>query len=290
MTCGSLLLEGAHFLKRAGSESPRLEAEVLLAFAWGRSRTELMIYPEREVPVGVVEKFWELLEGRAAGIPVAYLTGTREFMSLSFLVSPAVLIPRPETELLAEKALEFLAEWQEKNLSAPLAADVGTGCGALAVSLACYHPRLRVIATDISEEALAVARENARRHGVEDRVTFRAGDLLAPLGAEGRAGRGAAVVANLPYIPHSSLDFLPRDVRYEPRLALDGGADGLDLYRRLLPQAAAFLAPGGLLACEVGPGQASLLAGLLEEQGWGEVQVNRDYQGLNRMVTALKRV
>ncbi|MDH7576634.1 MAG: peptide chain release factor N(5)-glutamine methyltransferase [Bacillota bacterium] len=287
MTGGSLLRDGMRFLKEAGIGSPRLEAEVLLAFAWGRTRTEILVYPEQRIPAGIVENFWELLKQRARGVPVAYLTGEKEFMSLSFQVNPAVLIPRPETELLAERTLEFLAGREEGHR--PLVADVGTGCGALAVSLAYYNRRVRVVATDISGAALGVARANARRHGVEQRIEFLAGDLLAPLGAEGRTGRGTAVVANLPYIPRPLLNSLPRDVRYEPRIALDGGVDGLDLYRRLLPQAVAFLAPGGLLACEVDPGQARVLAGLLDEHVWSEVQVSPDYQGSHRMVTALKR-
>ncbi len=288
MTGGKLLQDGMGYLREAGIEAPRLEAEVLLAFAWGRTRTDLLIYPEEAVPAGVAAAYWELIKKRAAGAPVAYLTGMREFMSLLFRVNPAVLIPRPETELLAEKTLTFLAAWEEENLPYPLAADVGTGCGALAVSLAYYHPTVRVIAIDLSRGALTVARENARRHGVGKRVAFRAGDLLAPLAAGGKAGIGAAVVANLPYLPRDAIGALPRDVRCEPRLALDGGVDGLDLYRRLLPQAAAFLAPGGLLACEVGPGQAGVLAGLLVEQGWNEIQVSRDYAGRDRVVTALR--
>ncbi len=186
-------------------------------------------------------------------------------------------------------------------------ADVGTGSGAIAVSLAHYHPAVQVVAIDISEAALDVAAANARCHGLADRVCFLAGDLLIPLlDAPGRqvgsastldtkgiyppraGGTGTAVVANLPYIPTAAWDRLPPEVRREPRLALDGGGDGLDLYRRLLPQAAAWLAPGGLLACEIGPGQAEVLIELLQQGGWRQVRLIRDYRGEERVVTALR--
>lgn len=288
MTGGELLRMGTAVLRDAGIDAPRLEAEVLLAHAWGKSRTELLIAPEREVPDSVAGDFMRYIELRAAGMPVAYLTGEREFMSLPFFVGPDVLIPRPETELLVERVLGFLEEWFRKGQRDALVADVGTGSGAIAVSLACYEPRARAIATDISGSALRVAVSNAARHGVAGRIEFLEGDLLMPALETRGCGVGAAVVANLPYIPTKELERLPADVRQEPRLALDGGEDGLELYRRLVPQAAAFLQPGGLLACEIGEGQGRLLAGMLEAEGWKAVAVERDYRGEERMVTALR--
>jgi len=288
MTGGELLRKGTKTLREAGIEAPRLEAEVLLAHVWGRSRSELLIAPEREVPGSVVHNFWKSIERRAAGMPVAYLTGEREFMSLSFSVGRDVLIPRPETELLVERVLGFLKEWLRESGAAALAADVGTGSGAIAVSLAYYEPRVRLIATDVSRAALRLAASNAARHGVAERIEFFEGDLLEPVLENRGGGAGAVVAANLPYIPRRELEKLPRDVRREPLLALDGGEDGLDLYRRLLPQAASFLQPGGLLACEIGEGQGQALAGLLDAWCWLDVAVERDYRGEERLVTALR--
>lgn len=288
MTSGELLRQGAAALRRAGIETPRLDAEVLLAHAWEKTRTELLIAPEREVPEAVVREFMRQIRLRAAGMPVAYLTGEKEFMSLPFFVCSAVLIPRPETELLVESVLAFLRGWFESGRQAALVADVGTGSGAIAVSVAYYEPRARLVATDISGAALEIAAANAARNGVAGRVEFLQGDLLEPvLEAKGKSV-GAVVAANLPYIPTAELESLPAAVRCEPRIALDGGEDGLELYRRLLPQAAAFLMPGGMLACEIGEGQGGLLAGLLEEGGWASVAVARDYRGQERVVTALR--
>jgi release factor glutamine methyltransferase len=288
MDVGLLLTEGTRFLRAQGIATPRLDAEVLLAFVLGKKRVDLLIHPEIEVAPEKVVFFRQLLRKRAEGVPVAYLTGKREFMSLEFQVTPDVLIPRPETELLVEKVLDFL-KLQDDHKDHFLVADVGTGSGAIAVSLASYHPRVRVVAIDVAEEALEVARSNARNHGVQDRIEFLCGDLLTPLLAAGEIGKGDVVVANLPYIPTGELAFLPPDVRAEPMVALDGGSDGLDLYRRLLPQAASFLTPGGLLACELGPGQARLLAELLDPQKWSKPLIELDYQGHDRLLTVVRK-
>jgi release factor glutamine methyltransferase len=296
VTGGELLRRGTAVLRQAGLDWPRLEAEVLLAHAWGRSREELLIHPEQEAPEAAARQFLALAGQRAGGVPAAYLTGAREFMSLLMAVTPAVLIPRPETEVLVEEVLRWLvsrpagARFSGRGtvFDQPLVADVGTGSGAIAVSLAHYHLAVQVTAIDISEAALEVAAVNAARHGLTDRISFLAGDLLAPLLERGDAGAGTTVTANLPYIPTAAWDRLPPEVRREPRLALDGGGDGLDLYRRLLPQAAAWLAPGGLLACEIGPGQAEVLIGLLRQDSWRQVRLIRDYRGEERVVAALR--
>jgi release factor glutamine methyltransferase len=300
VTGGALLQQATAVLRQAGLDSPRLEAEVLLAHAWGRSREELLIHPEQETPELAARQFLALVGQRAGGAPAAYLTGVREFMSLLMAVTPAVLIPRPETELLVEEVLRWLAARPDNGtvFDQPLVADVGTGSGAIAVSLAHYHLAVQVTAIDASEAALEVAAINAARHGLADRIDFLAGDLLAPLlgGGDGQATGhakrvnrpGTAVAANLPYIPSSACDMLPPEVRREPRLALDGGADGLDLYRRLLPQAAVWLAPGGLLACEIDPGQAEVMIGLLQQGNWQQARLIRDYRGEERLVAALR--
>lgn len=291
MTCGELLFHATRFLRQSGVDSPRVDAEVLLAFLWNTSRVEMLVFPERDVPEIVEKEFWSLAKKRAAGVPVAYLTGEKEFMALSFLVNSSVLIPRPETELLVEEALSYLKTLKKSSsFRHPfLVADVGTGSGAIAVSLAYYDLDVRVVGIDVSTEALSVAEENARRHGVSERVQFQTGDLLEPLLSQGYNQVGAAVVANLPYIPSAEIDTLPRDVKYEPLLALDGGFDGLDLYRRLVPQAAAFLAGEGFFACEVGSGQAEVLSRLLEDKNWEKIHCKRDYRGIKRLVTALRK-
>lgn len=342
MKCSELIAAGTRVLKEKGITACRLEAEVLLASAWGRERAHLLIFSDEEVPRDVWERFNAHLCRRGRGVPIAYLVGEKEFMSLMFYVNSDVLIPRPETELLVEKVLEFLANVggggmpAEKQFSCfpdsrcqppknstgkrvaavpvgdeaqtGLVADVGTGCGAVAVSLAYYNTWIHLAATDISPRALRVAKRNARRHGVAERVEFLQGDLLTPLLQERSTGYpgferadgsgitsqhqqrataiGMAVAANLPYIPAADLQHLPLDVQYEPRNALAGGGDGLDHYRRLIPQAAAFLAPQGLLACEVGSGQAELLAETLAKEGWTATEISRDYAGLERIVTA----
>lgn len=283
-TCAELLRKGTMILKKREITVPRLEAEILLAFVWGRSRIDLLVFSEEEVPGQVSKMFYDLLERRCQGVPVAYLTGEKEFMSLPFAVSPAVLIPRPETELLVEEVLAFLSR-QEQNKY--LVADVGTGSGAIAVSLAFYNHRTHLVATDISESALDVAAANARLNGVAERIEFLSGELLSPLLDRGERGTGTAVAANLPYIPAPELAGLPPDVRYEPVIALDGGEDGLELYRRLIPQAELFLQPGGLLVCEIGVGQGRCLAELLTAQGWKDVRVSRDYAGQERLVLAV---
>lgn len=261
--------------------SGRIDAEVLLMLATGRDRAALYrdgldeLTPEQE------KNCRRLLERRAAGEPVAYITGRREFMGLEFLVSPAVLIPRPETELLVERAMEIL-----KALPAPVAVDVGAGSGAISVSLAVLLDSARIYATDISLEALAVAGKNASRHGVGERVKFLQGDLLDPL-LKIQGLRADLVAANLPYVPSGEIPLLMKGVRdFEPYLALDGGPDGLDHYRSLIPQAAKLLRDGGHLLMEIAPGQGPALAGILGH-GW-HTEIFSDLAGRERLVAAQK--
>lgn len=222
---------------------------------------------------------------------MAYILGERPFLSTSLVVSPAVLIPRPETELLVEAALAWLAEQPGASL---LVADVGTGSGAIAIGIALAEPRAHVMALDVSADAARVARANVDRHDVNDRVEVLAGDLLAPLLVPPRSarfrGRLDAVVSNPPYIATAELDTLPRDVReHEPRIALDGGPDGLAAYRRLIPMAGQALRPGGLLALEIGADQGEAVAALLAaDDGWRDVRVEKDYAGHDRIVLSIK--
>ena len=239
------------------AESPALDAEVLLRAVLGRSRAALVAHPEAPLAPQQWQRLAGLLERRAAGEPVAYLTGSKEFMGLTFAVGPAVLIPRPDTECLVERALAVLPTDGRR-----VVADVGTGSGAIAVSLAVQRPVLQVYALDSDSRAARLAAANARRQGVAERVTVRCGDLLAPL-----PEAAAVIVANLPYIRSEALPTLPVSVRdYEPRTALDGGGDGLAVYRRLLGQLAAqpeLLRRPGHVLCECDPFQVDALSALV---------------------------
>jgi release factor glutamine methyltransferase len=286
MDIATALARARAFLHQKGIEAAPLEAEVLLAHVTGTDRVGLYREANRPLSLEEEEKFQELLQRRAAGEPVAYLTGCREFMGLTFRVTRDVLIPRPETELLVEAALELLTGGTVPGEERLFLADVGTGSGAIAVSLARYLGKSTIYATDISPAALAVAAENARRQGVAGRIIFLAGDLLSPLQKVLPPGSLSLVAANLPYIPSAAVGQLMPDVaRYEPHLALDGGCDGLELYRRLVPQARELLAPGGYLLMEIDPSQAPLMARLLPEGIW-RYRVRRDLAGRERLVVA----
>ncbi len=270
-----LLRAGQTRLAQAGSPTPRLDAEVLLAGLLGTDRAGLYARLTDPVPPEVVDRYEVLLARRARGEPVAYLTGEKEFYGRPFRVDRRVLIPRPETELLVERALAFLAERPEAR-----GVDAGTGSGCLAVTLALEAPRSRWIALDRSWGALEVARANARRHGVEDRIAFLLSDWLTALG-----GPVDLIVANPPYTRLKDVD--PAVRAFEPRPALDGGPEGLDAYRTLLPQAARILAPGGRLLLEVGAGQAGAVADLVRRHlPRARIELHRDLAGIERVVEA----
>ncbi len=289
-----LLNKTASILKQKGSSSPRLDAEVLLAHCLGTDRAGLYARSHIEPDAATLEKYLSLVVRRGHGEPVAYLTGVREFMGLDFNVTPAVLIPRPETELLVETALgiientirgRFPVSHISTGIPQPVIVDVGTGSGAIAVSLASRLPGAKIYAVDISPEALAVARINAERHGVTDRMDLFCGDLLVPLPGK-LTGGVDLITANLPYIPSGDMDGLMPDVaRFEPHTALDGGEDGLQFYRRLIPLAENFVRPGGALLMETAPDQADILA-RLPGDSW-ETDILRDLAGRERLVVAV---
>ncbi len=281
--------KSARWLDAKGVESARLDAELLLAHILGMSRLDLYVSWDRPVEEAEKNKYRELLKRRAEFEPVAYILGRKEFFSLEFKVTPEVLTPRPETELLVERILEIAEKDGEgagegEDRSEPLRiADVGTGSGAIAVALAVHLPEARIVATDISSGALEVAMENARTHGVAERIKPLNISLL-----EGLEGPFDWIASNPPYIPESDRDSLPPDVvRHEPHEALFSGEDGLEAIRALIPQAADRLRPGGWLVLEIGAGQSEEVLRLLEENGNYEPgEVKRDYRGIERIVSA----
>lgn len=277
VTIGSALRWAIPLLTGVGGRSPRLDAEVLLAHVLAAPRTHLIAHRDAPLSGEAARRYRDLVRRRIGGEPVAYLVGERAFYDLELAVDDRVLIPRPETELLVDEALDWC---RRSGHRCRRIADVGTGSGALAVTLARYLPDARVWAVDRSPGALAVAARNVARYGLADRVFLVCGDLLAPL-----AGRLDLIVANLPYVPRERLAHLDAGVRdFEPREALDGGPDGLDIIRRLLPQAAERLAAPGLLLLEIDDGQgcaveAAAGAALPDARA----SIHRDYAGLERM-------
>jgi release factor glutamine methyltransferase len=266
------------FLAGKGIEGARLDAELMLADVLAMTRTQL--YTNFEQPLGPVEvgRFRELVRRRAAREPVAYILGRREFWSMDFVVDRRVLVPRPETELLVEVVLEALRSAASPE---PRVADVGTGSGAIAVAVAKESPAASVVASDRSGAALEVAPRNAERHGVDSRIVFVEGDGCAAL-----AGRGPfdAIASNPPYIRSTEMAALAPEVRdWEPRWALESGADGMDVTAPLIEGAFDLLAPGGTLAVEVGT-QAALVRDCFARRGYEAVAVRRDLAGIDRVV------
>jgi release factor glutamine methyltransferase len=268
------------YFERKGVESARLEAQLLLAHALGCTRTQLYMRHEEEPDEAGKKKFKGLIQQRVKGSPVAHLLGRKEFFSLEFEVSPAVLVPRPDTEWLVTEFLRLA-----KKVPAPRVLDVGTGSGCLAVAVAHRHKGARVTAVDISPEALAVAAGNAARHKVAERVRFLEGDLFAPVPV---GERFDFILSNPPYIPRAEIETLAPEVRdHDPRLALDGGMDGFAVFDRLVALAPGYLEPGGHLLVEIhalreGPSRERFG----RQPGYELAQTVHDHAGLPRVLVA----
>jgi len=271
------------YLREKGSDSPRLEAEVLLAHARGCPRIQLYTAYDEVLPDAIRAKMRELVQRRAAAEPVAYLVGYREFFGLKFKVTPDVLIPRPETETLVMETLE-----RTKSVENPRILDVGTGSGCIAVSIAVNHPGAQVTAVDISPAALAVARSNVEQHGVADRVELIESDLFAGLAS---GVQFDAIVSNPPYVRIDEMDGLQPEIRlHEPHVALVAGPDGLDVFRRIAAEATRWLKPGGFVLVEFSPEQAAGVQGLFSaEFGWRQTRVLSDTSGHPRALYADRR-
>lgn len=279
-TIESVLRWAADDFRGRGIDTPRLDAELLLAFALSSTRIQLFVDSKRPLETAELGRFRELVKRRRAREPIAYILGRREFYGRPFRVDRRVLVPRPDTEVLVTAALE-----RTRHLSMSMRAlDLCTGSGCVAVTLGKERPTSSVVAVDLSDDALELARENALRLGAYN-VAFVQGDLFT---AVAPGSRFDLVTANAPYIPSAEIATLQPEVRdFEPRLALDGGADGLDLVRRIIETAPSFLRAGGVLALEVGMGEAPEVAERMAIT-FAAVERHRDYAGIERVVSGVR--
>jgi release factor glutamine methyltransferase len=286
-TISQAIAEGVRRLHASGIDQERRTAGLLLCHAIGIDRTHLLTKSEEEIDDAKYNIYLRLLERRAAGEPVQYLTGHQEFYGLDFTVTPDVLIPRPETEFLIEQVLKIV---DNQKLDQPLIVDVGTGSGCIAVTLAVNIPNARLITTDVSAGALNVARNNAAKHRVIDRIEFLEGDLLGPLANRGLEASVDIIVSNPPYVDEALKSSIQREVReWEPHAALFGGADGIDFYRRLLNDCLGFLKIGGYLVVEIGYGQLEVIKRMVEtSSSLRIVEVINDLQDIPRTLTMLR--
>lgn len=278
-TIGGILEWTKQYFSGKGVDNPRLDAEVLLSHILCRDRLYLYVHYDQPMSVEELAAFRECVRKRAARVPVAYITGEKEFFGLTFSVSPAVLVPRPETELLVETVVKRLA-----GNPAPRIVDLGTGSGAITVSVLTQLPQATAVAVDISAAALAVAQTNAKRHAVAERVEWMQGDFWQPV-----SGLFDAIVSNPPYIPAADVRALAPEVQNEPVLALDGGLDGLDYYRRLLSDGDAYMAPGGFIAIEIGINQAAAIGSLAGKSPFMVADITADYAGIERVMVLIRR-
>lgn len=262
--------------------TPLLDAQVILCNVLDVNRLYLIVNKDRVLTKEEAEEYNKLIGKRFDGVPVQYIVRNQEFMGLSFYVEEGVLIPRPDTEILVEKILENIDEANNYNI-----VDIGTGSGAITVSLAKFIERANVFSVDISKKALEIARKNAEANGVISKINFLNGSLFSPLDDLGIKGEIDILVSNPPYIPSKEIEGLQVEVsRYEPRIALDGGEDGLDFYRKIIDEAPRYLRRSGLIALEVGHNQARIIAGLMEEKDrYVDIQITKDLAGIERVVS-----
>lgn len=279
------ILQGAHRLRKAGVPEAQREAGSLLEYVLGRDRSFILTHAEEAIAEEQAERFRECLERRAQGEPLQYITANQEFFGLDFEVTKDVLIPRPETELLIETALKLLTPSPDAFIC-----DVGTGSGCIVITLMQQRKQARAVAIDISPAALAVARRNAVRHSVAERIDFVLSDCFAALNSREPRPSFDLIVSNPPYVEEGAMAELQREVRdFEPRSALAAGAEGLDIIRRLLLDASSFLKTGGYFLFEIGFNQAVVVRELLDPKTWKLMDIHKDLQGIPRTV-ALQRL
>ncbi len=273
---GDALIEGAQRLSESVVAEPRREAGSLLAHVLNRDRSFVIAHADEALNDEEGRAFRSLIARRAAGEPLQYVIGHQEFFKLDFEVTPAVLIPRPETELIIETALELLRAQPKASI-----ADIGTGSGCIVISMLHEMSTACAVATDVSVAALAVAQRNAERHGVADRLDLLESDCFSSMEA---IGSFSLIASNPPYVSDDELKNLQREVNYEPRAALAGGADGLSVIRRLLLGARPFLRTGGYFVFEIGFGQSEAVEQLIDRRVWRLIEIRRDLQKISRTV------
>lgn len=273
-------------LSAHGIEHARLDAELLLGHALGRDRAWLLVHMQDQFEGPGQRLYEKYIDRRAVREPLQYITGVQEFWGLPFIVTPDVLIPRPETELVVESAIRSM-----RTVAAPVFIDLCTGSGCIAVSLAREYPRARIFATDRSEPALDIARRNARQNGVADRIRFLEGDLFEPLNETDLIGRVDAIVTNPPYIRSDELPALQPEVRdFEPEMALIAGPAGTEIAERIIGESPVYLRSGGSLIMEMGMGQTDALRTIIAAAGaYAEPEVLKDLAGIERVILAKKK-
>lgn len=288
-TVGEALQRASFYLRRAKVDHPRLEAELLLSWITGQSRLQLLLDRQQRLPEEMASGFMEAVGRRCQGEPLAYITGEKEFYGLSFHVNRDVLVPRPETEFVVEAALAWARERGLASGEGINLIDLGTGSGNLVITLACALPAARAWAVDISKKALTVAIQNAKRHGVAERITWCCGSYFQALHNLSSCPSFNLVVGNPPYVQSHAMASLPVTVKnFEPALALDGGEDGLAGYRAILRDLPRHIQSPGLLALEIGAGQYEPLQEICREINlFQEITYQRDYQGWPRVLIGL---
>jgi len=289
-TIGDLLKVTGDFLHQKGIDSPRPSAEILLAHHLGVERIDLYLHLDKPLHEGEVTGYRALIRRRLKREPLQYITGRQEFWSMEFSVGPGALIPRPESELLVEEALRLLRDFDDPGKAGPRILDLGTGSGALVLALGKELPKASLWASDVSEEALRFARENAKRHGLDRRIEFLRGDLFSPLKERGLTFD--LIVTNPPYIASEGVEkLMPEVSAYEPRVALDGGPGGMAVIQRIIREAWGYLNPRGWLLVEMDPEQTQTALALIERiEHYGERRRTLDYTRRYRVVIAQKAV
>jgi release factor glutamine methyltransferase len=288
-TISQAISEAAHILKTAAVPDERLTASALLCHLLSLDRTQLFTKADEPLSEEQYQAFLALIERRAAGEPLQYITEHQEFYGLDFKVSPNVLIPRPETEFLVEQVIKLSIS--NNQTAEILIADIGTGSGCIAVTLAKHIEKARVFATDISPTALAIAKENAERNSVAERIEFLAGDLFAPFVGRGLEAAFDFIASNPPYVGLQEAGTLQREVRdWEPHTALFAGEDGLLFYERLLNEGKEVVKPGGYLVCEIGFTQLDAISRMIDASDWQLAEVTNDLQGIPRTLTIRRNI
>lgn len=288
-TIEGIIKKGIDMLKQRDLSNPFLDAQLILSYVLGADKVYIYTYKDKLVKEDEAFKYFELINKRKQGYPLQYIVGKQEFMGIDFYVREGVLIPRPDTEILVENVLNWVDKYSNKNDIIRIV-DIGTGSGAIALSLAHYIKEAIVYTVDISERALKVAEENRNKLKLEDRVVLLKGDMFEPLEDLNLKCKVDIVVSNPPYIPTDDIPFLQKEVSvYEPSTALDGGKDGLCFYRKIIPEARKYLSHGGLLAFEIGYDQGKAVENLVFNEGsFDNINIYQDLSGHDRVVTGIR--